>query len=108
VDLDIRSKDPVGVFTAKVRALFTALRHIVEVIRPLEKCLILTDSIKAMLSRKIKHQTHPMVYECKQLCWSLCQNGIEVNLMWIPSHVRLVGNELVDEREVPSSTEHFL
>jgi ribonuclease HI len=84
-----------GVFTAELSALFTALQHIAEVI------LILTDSlssVKAILFRKIAHQTHSLVYECKQLCWSLCQNGIEVRLMWIPSHVGLVGNELVDER----------
>jgi hypothetical protein len=62
---------PAGVFTAELSALFTALRHFAEVIRPPEKCLILTDSlsaIKAMLSRKIAHQTYPLVYECKQLC----------------------------------------
>jgi hypothetical protein len=61
---------PAGVFTAELSALFTALRHIAEVIRPPERCLILTDSLssmKAMLSRKIAHQTHPLVYECKQL-----------------------------------------
>jgi ribonuclease HI len=60
-----------------------------------------TDSlstIKAMLSRKNANQTHPLVYACKQLCWSLCQNRIEVMLMWIPPHVGLVGNVLVDER----------
>jgi hypothetical protein len=34
----------------------------------------------------------------KNVCWSLCQNGIEVKLMWILSHVGLVGNEMVDER----------
>jgi ribonuclease HI len=92
---------PAGVFNAKLSALFTALRHITGVIRPPEGCLILTDSlgsIKAILSKKIAHQTHPLVYECKQLCWSLCQNGIEVKLMWIPSHVGLVGTELVDDR----------
>jgi hypothetical protein len=38
------------------------------------------------------------MYECKQLCWGLYQNGNEVNLMWIPSHVGLEGNELVDDR----------
>jgi hypothetical protein len=63
---------PAGVFTAKMSAIFTALRHIAEVIR----------------SRKIAHQTHPLVYECKQLC----QNGIEAKLMWILSHLGLVGN----------------
>jgi hypothetical protein len=68
---------PAGVFTADLNALFTALRHIARVIRPRERCLILTDSlssIKAMLSRKIAHQTHPLVSlnGCKQLCRSLC------------------------------------
>jgi hypothetical protein len=60
-----------GVFTAELSTLFTALRHIAEVIRAPERCLILTDSLslnRAMLSRKIAHQTHPLVYECKQLC----------------------------------------
>jgi ribonuclease HI len=41
---------------AELSALFTALRHIAEVIQPPERCLILTDSlssIKAMLSKKI-------------------------------------------------------
>jgi hypothetical protein len=54
---------PAGVFTAELSALFTALRW------PLKRCLILTDSlssIKVMLSRKIAHQTHPLVYEYKQ------------------------------------------
>jgi hypothetical protein len=107
-----------GVFTAELSfLLFTATRHVAWVIWLPERCLILTDSlstIKAMLSRKIAHQTHPLVYECKQLYWSLCQNGIEVKLMWIPSHV--VGNELVDDRaghdmrhwKVPSLTDHYL
>jgi hypothetical protein len=55
------------------------LRHIGEVIQPPEKCLILTDSlssVKAMLSRKISHQTHPLVYECKQMCSDLLEVGV--------------------------------
>jgi ribonuclease HI len=99
---------PADVFTAELSALFTALRHIAEDIRPPERCLILTDSlssIKAMLSRKIAHQTHPLVYECKQLCRSLW--------MWISSHLGLVGNELMsghDRRHwnAPSSIDHCL
>jgi ribonuclease HI len=112
-------QSPAGVLTAELTALFTALRQISEVLRPPEKCLILTDSlslIRAMLSRKIAHQTYPLVDECKQLCWSLCQNGIEVKLMWTPSHVGLVENELVDDRaqqvalegKAPSSTDNFI
>jgi hypothetical protein len=72
---------PAGVVTAELSVLFTALRRVAEVIRPPERFLILTDSlrlIKAMMFSKIAHQTCPLLYECKQLCWSLCQNGIEV------------------------------
>jgi hypothetical protein len=73
-----------------------ALRHIREILR---NVLILTDSlslIKAMLSRRISWQTHPLVYECKQLCFDLMRDLFKVKLMWIPSHVGLVGNELLD------------
>jgi hypothetical protein len=41
-------------------------------------------------------RSHPLVYECKQLCFDLMRDLIEVKLMGIPSHVGLVGNELVD------------
>jgi hypothetical protein len=49
-----------------------------------------------MLSRRISRQTHQLVYECKQLCFDIMRDLIEVKIMWIPSHVGLVGNELVD------------
>jgi ribonuclease HI len=63
--------------------------------------LILTDSlssVKALLSNKISHRTHPLVYECKQMCGELLEDGVEVEIIWIPYHVRLEGNEIVDER----------
>jgi hypothetical protein len=37
-----------GVFTAELSALFTALRHIAEVIRPPENFLILTDCLSSI------------------------------------------------------------
>jgi hypothetical protein len=46
---------PAGIYTAELTALFVTLRHIEEVIQPLEKCLILTEglsSVKVLLSRK--------------------------------------------------------
>jgi hypothetical protein len=39
-----------------------------------------------------------MVHECKQLCNDLLWNGVEVETIWIPSHMGLEGNKLVDER----------
>jgi ribonuclease HI len=47
---------PAGVFSAELSALFMALHHIRQVIKPPEKCLILTDSlssIRTMLSKRI-------------------------------------------------------
>jgi ribonuclease HI len=91
-----------GVFNAELSALFTALRHIAEPKQPPERCLILTDSmssIKAMLSRKIAHQTHPLVCMNVSNCaGAYARTELRLELMWIPSHVGLVGNELVDER----------
>jgi hypothetical protein len=49
---------PAGVFTAELSALFTALRRIVAVIWPPDRCLFSSDSlssIKAMLSGKFAH-----------------------------------------------------
>jgi hypothetical protein len=65
-----------------------------EVIQPPENCLIFTDrlsSAKALLSRKVLHRTHPLVY-------ASLADGFEVEIMWIPAHVGLEGNEIVDER----------
>jgi hypothetical protein len=75
---------PAGIFTAELTALFVTLRHIGKVIQPPEKCLILTgslSSVKALLSRKISHRTHLLVYECKQMCSDLLEDGVEVEIM---------------------------
>jgi hypothetical protein len=61
---------PAGIFIAELTALFVTLQRIGEVIQPPEKCWIFTDSlssVKALLSRKISHRIHPLVYECKQM-----------------------------------------
>jgi hypothetical protein len=81
--------------------LFVTLRIIKEVIQPSEKCLILTDSlssVKALLSRKISHRTHPMVHECIQMCSDLLEDGVEVEILWISSQVVIESNEIVDKR----------
>jgi hypothetical protein len=61
------------IFTAELSALFTTLQHIAEVIRPPERCFLLTDSlrsIKDMLFRRIVHRAHPLVYvnNCAGAC----------------------------------------
>jgi hypothetical protein len=90
---------PAGIFTAELTTLFVTLRRIEEVIQPPGRCLILTDSlssVKALMFRKITYRTHPLVYECKQMCSDLLEDRIEVEIMWIPAHVGLEGSEIVD------------
>jgi ribonuclease HI len=92
---------PAGIFTAELTALLVPLRHIGEAIQLPEKFLILTDSlssVKALLSKKISHRTHPLVCEFEQVCSDLLEDIVEVEIMWIPSHVGLEGNEIIDER----------
>jgi hypothetical protein len=55
-------------------------------------------SVKTLLSRKILHRNHLLVYECKQMCSDLLWNGVTVEILWILSHLGLAGNELVDKR----------
>jgi ribonuclease HI len=85
------------VFTAKITALITAL-HFVDSGQPGE-FLILTDSlslIEALRSRKISPRNHSVVYECNEVLWWLRANQFAVQLMWVPAHVGIDGNEMVD------------
>jgi hypothetical protein len=74
---------PVGVFTVELTALFASLRHIGKVIQSSEKCLILTDSlslVKALLSRKISHRTHPLFTNVNRCVARMTEDGVEVFL----------------------------
>jgi hypothetical protein len=104
-----------GIFTVELTALFVTLWHVNDVIQlPFNWYFFLTDSlssVKAMLSRKISHRTHSLVYECKQMCSGLFWNGVEVVIMWISSNVELEGNEVVDMQhlifDIPLPPVHF-
>jgi ribonuclease HI len=92
-----RLQEPSGVFTTEITALLTALRFVGSG-QPGE-FLILTDSlssIEALRSRKISPMTHSVVYECKKALWRLRANQFVVRLMWVPAHVGIDGNEMVD------------
>jgi ribonuclease HI len=63
----------------------------------------------AMRSRRITFKAHSWVYESKQIYWDLQQLNYDVKLMWIPSHVRISGNEVADglaRQAVESGTVH--
>jgi ribonuclease HI len=101
---------PFSVFSAEISAIRMALEHIH--ICPCGRYLILSDimsSLMAMGSRRITCKTHPWVYESKQIYWDLRQLNYDVKLMWILSHVGILGNEVADglaRQAVESGTIH--
>jgi hypothetical protein len=46
----------------------------------------------------MSHRTHPLVSEYKHMCSDLLGNGVDVQIMWISSHVGLEDNALVNKR----------
>jgi ribonuclease HI len=92
-----RLQEPSGVFTAEIIALLIAL-HFVGSGQPGE-FLILTDnlrSIEGLRSRKISPRTHSIVYGCKKVLWWFRANQFVVRLMWVPTHVVIDSNKMVD------------
>jgi hypothetical protein len=67
------------------------------------------SSLIAIRSRRTTIKTHPWVYDSKQIYWDLQQLNYDVKLMWIPSHVGILDNEVADElakQAVESGTVH--
>jgi ribonuclease HI len=55
------------------------------------------SSLKALQTQKDAPRTHSLVYEIKEACWWLKNNGYEIHLLWIPSHMVVRGNERTDQ-----------
>jgi hypothetical protein len=58
--------------------------------------IILSDSmssLRALRTRKISPRIHSLVYEIKEASWWLERHGYGIHIMWIPSHVGVMGNE---------------
>jgi hypothetical protein len=56
----------------------------------LGRYFVVTDSmssLKALQTRRVAPSTHSLVYEIKEACWWLKNNGYKIHMMWIPSHV---------------------
>jgi hypothetical protein len=51
--------------------------------------------LKTLQAQKVARMTQSLVYEIKEACWWLENNGYEVHMMWIPS-CGLRGNEQAD------------
>jgi hypothetical protein len=63
--------------------------------------LILTDSLSSVKALWCSEKYRIGIirwFTNVRRCSDLLENGVEVEIMWIPAHERLEGNETVDER----------
>jgi hypothetical protein len=91
-------REPSGLFTSVMSVIFVALIQIRA--RHPGRYFIVTDSmsvLNALQTRKVASRTHSSVYETKETCWWLKNNGYEIHMMWIPSHLRVRSNKRADQ-----------
>jgi hypothetical protein len=91
-------RQPSEVFTLEMSVIFVALIQI----RARRHCryLIVTNSMssfKALQTRKVTPRTHSSAYEIKEPCCWLKNNGYDIHMMWIPSHVVVKCYERADQ-----------
>lgn len=86
-----------SIFTAEALAILTALQTIQKL--DIEKSVILTDSLStltAMSNFSTNKTSSHIIFQIQDQWTRLSLEGKEVTFTWIPSHVGITGNEIVD------------
>lgn len=84
-------------FTAKCFAIVESLQ-LISTIQP-NKFLIGTDSLsclQSLSSNVFKSPPNPLIFLIRNLLFSLEAKGFELQLLWIPAHIGITGNETAD------------
>lgn len=85
-----------SIFSAEASAIAEALQNIDLHIH--KKFLIITDSRSVLeaLNTYSNNRSHPLVHQIRSLSWKLRKKDYEVRFLWVPSHMGIDGNEIVD------------
>ena len=89
-----------SIYIAESSAVLEALVHINEEHEGVKKVCVVTDSlsvVKAIENVENTFKTHFVIGEIMNLTEEMATKGIEINLLWVPSHKGIKGNEIVDE-----------
>ncbi|XP_042577199.1 uncharacterized protein LOC109095263 [Cyprinus carpio] len=91
-----RTSDHISVFISELIAIILALQWVEEV-QPILS-VICTDSLSAIesLASGISTARQDLIYEILQSIFRTRQLGIIIHILWIPAHMGVVGNEVVD------------
>ena len=92
-----------SIFTAELSAIFHCLHHI-SLSTEHSHYTILTDSISSLLSIQNIFSEHPIVQKIQSIVHSLTLINIEIQFLFIPSHIGIPGNERVDQSAKTATT----
>ena len=59
--------------------------------------LILTDSVSSLLSIQNIFSDHPITQEIQSIVHSLSLINVDIQFLFVPSHIGILGNEVVDQ-----------
>ena len=89
-----RLPDDSSIYTAELRAILLALRH---VYYSKEKSfLILSDSISSLLSILNLKYDHTVLVQILELYPEMTREGRKIVFIWVPGHVGIWGNSAAD------------
>jgi ribonuclease HI len=88
----------VSIFTAEMLAILMALQHINDMPVCPYSIVVLTDSLSSLMALQSDSDSsrEDMIREIGVVVHQLITKGTRVTLQWIPSHVGVAGNEVVD------------
>lgn len=88
-----------SIFSAEAVAILCALKHIQEHNRGCLNWVIVSDSMSVLKNLKnnvINANANYIIYAIKQLWVKLSNLNIQVDFLWVPSHIGVKGNERAD------------
>ena len=89
-----RLPDDSSIYTAELRAVLSALKH---VHYSKEKSfLILSDSLSSLQSILNLKYDHPILVQILELYTEMTREGREIVFVWVPGHVGIRGNSAAD------------
>ena len=88
----------ISIFSAELFAMCMALSYINDIPRTLTQVIILSDSKSVLqaLNSSVSKNRADLINECKLLIHQIMSKGIDLVLMWVPSHSGIQGNDCVD------------
>ena len=82
-------------YTAEINAI-AATRHFCTTLTN-NNIIIITESLSSLKGLNCMYPEHPIISNIHSYLITLQNLGMTLNLIWIPSHIGIIGKELADQ-----------